>query len=395
MKPATRMGHLTTHFFAALGTRLAELKSQGHSIIRLDQGSPDLPPPPHIIETLVSSARRSDTHGYQTHRGTPELRQAWAEYYSSQWGVQLDPDHEILPLLGSKEGIFHLSQALLNPGDIALIPDPGYVTYTRGALFSEAHVHQIRLDPQRGFLPDLDAIPVETLAKTKLLWLNYPNNPTGASATLTFFQKAINLARRYDLLVCHDAAYAQVYFDKERPRSILQVSGASDVAVEFQSLSKSHHMAGWRSGALLGNKEIVKILYTFKTNYDSGHFRPILDASTAALIGDQAFMQERNQILRRRRDALLAGLEAIGLHPINPRASLYIWCPVPDGWDCESFALEMLEETDVSITPGTVFGQNGQGYVRISLTAPQEEIEIAVVRLKNWLPSATPKRNNT
>jgi len=385
------MAHLAPHFFASLNTRLAKLNAlQGadrpfDEIIRLDEGSPDLPPAPHILEALYQSAARSDAHSYQPHRGPQRLRQAWADWYMDHCQVSLDPDSEIIPLLGSKEGIFHLSQTYLNPGYLALTPDPGYITYSRGALFAGAQAHPMPLLRERGYLPDLSALPEEVLKRARLLWLNYPNNPTGATATLEFFEQAVHLARRHDLILCHDAAYMQVAYDGERPASLLQVNGAKDVAVEFNTLSKSHNMAGWRTGALLGNADVARTLFTLKTNADSSHFLPIFEASIAALNGDQSWLVERNQVYQQRRDACMLGLQAAGLSAATPRASLYVWAAAPQGWSCEEFAVQALEQAWVSLTPGTVFGAGGAGYVRISLTAPQTQIEQAMIRLGAWL----------
>ncbi len=241
------------------------------------------------------------------------------------------------------------------------------------------------LRAENGYLPELKAIPDEILKTTKLLWLNYPNNPTGAVANMQLFEAAVALARKHGFLVCHDAAYGMVYFDGVQPLSLLQVEGAKDVGVEFNTLSKSHNMAGWRTGALIGNREAVKALFTLKTNADSSHFLPIFEASTAALTGDQTWLVERNQTYRRRRDALLKGLRRAGIEAAEPHASLYVWAPVPEGWDCESFAVEALENAGVSLTPGTVFGPGGAGFVRISITAPEEQIEIAMEKLGSWL----------
>jgi len=385
MKPAARMDFLAPHFFATLNARLAVLQSEGRDIIRLDEGSPDLPPAGHIVDTLVQAAMRPDTHSYQPHRGPNALRLAWAGWYKSQFGVELDPGNEVTPLLGSKEGIFHLSQALLDPGDLALVPDPGYVTYTRGALFAGAQVRPIPLLPELGYLPDLGAIPAEVLSRTKLMWLNYPNNPTAATATLKFFERAVALARKYGFLLCHDAAYIRINFDGVACPSLLQVPGAKEVAVEFNTLSKSHNMAGWRTGALLGNSQIVKTLFTLKTNADSSHFLPIFEASISALTGDQSWLEQRNEVYRERRDVILAGLNQLGLAVRKPDASLYVWTPVPEGWTSEDFAVAALEQAGVSLTPGTVFGPGGKGFLRLSITAPIERLQQAMERLKDWL----------
>ena len=387
MKTAARMAHLAPFYFASLNDRLRALQTQGKEIIRLDIGSPDMPPAPHIIEALARAASRADAHGYQAHSGPPALRQAWADYYREQYQGALDPDLEILPLMGSKEGIFQLSQAFLEPGDAALAPDPGYITYTRGALFSGARVYPIPLLAERNFQPDLDAIPPDDLRQARLLWLNYPNNPTGASASLEVFQHAVAFAREHNLIVCHDAAYTQVFFNEKKPPSLLQVEGALEVAVEFNTLSKSHNMAGWRSAALLGNRHVLRTLLTLKTNLDSSHFLPIFEASIAALRGDQSWLRERNAVYRGRRDAVLRGLEAAGLSAQTPEAAMYVWAKIPDGWDCQEFAVAALENTGVSLTPGTVFGQGGAGYVRIALTAPVQRIELAMERLGKWFVS--------
>jgi LL-diaminopimelate aminotransferase len=385
---AARMDYLSPHFFAALSNRLEILKAKGRDIIRLDEGAPDLPPAQHILEALNRSTARPDSHGYQPHRGPRSLREAWSGMYMREYGVELDPEDQIIPLLGSKEGIFHLSLAFVEPGDIVIVPDPGYVTYTRGALIAGGEVYRMLLIPERGYLPDLDALPGDVLQRAKLMWLNYPNNPTAAVANLEFFKQAVDLARRYGFLLCHDAAYMQVAFDGERPPSLLQAPDAKDFAVEFNTLSKSHNMAGWRTGALLGNTHAVRTLFTLKTNADSSHFLPIFEASTAALTGDQTWLIERNEIYRKRRDVIVAGLRQLGLIVTTPRASLYVWSPVPVGWNSVTFVTDALEQAGVSLTPGTVFGPGGEGFVRISITAPLERVQQAMDRLGEWLAKA-------
>lgn len=381
-----RMSKMSAHFFAVLSRRIAELTADGRDIIRLDEGAPDLPPPPQVIEALRSAALRADSHGYQPHRGPSELRQAWAAHYRRAYAVDLDPETEIIPLLGSKEGIFHSGLAWVSPGEVVLVPDPGYISYTRGAQMAGAEIHPLRLLPENQFLPDLERIPEDILSRTRLMWLNYPNNPTAATANLVFFTQAVDLARRYGFLICSDAAYMQVAFDGERPPSIFEAPGAKDVAVEFNTLSKSHNMAGWRSGALLGNSEAVKLLFTLKTNADSGHFLPIWEASIAALGCDQSWIEARNSVYARRRNLVMAGLHAAGLKAQTPRASLYVWAEIPNGYDDSvNFAAATLEHSGVSFTPGTVFGPGGEGYVRISITAPEERIEQAMERLRKSL----------
>lgn len=390
MKTSQRLNHLPVNFFAGLNHRILALQRDGQDVIRLDIGSPDLPPDPAIIQALAQAAARPETHGYQSHQGPAWLRQAWADMYKRLYEVELDPERQILPLLGSKEGIFHLSQALLDPGDLVLAPDPGYITYTAGALFAGAEPLYLPLLAEREYLPDLQAIPPATVRRARLLWLNYPNNPTGATASLEFFERVIQFARQNDLLVCHDAAYTQVAFDGYRPPSLLEVPGASQVAVEFNTLSKSHNMAGWRTGALLGNPQAVQAVLRLKTQLDSGHFLPVLQASAAAMNADQSWLAPRNAVYQQRRDLVLQTLAELGLAASTPKAALYVWCAISPGWTSLEFAEALLEQAHVSLTPGTVFGPHGEGYLRIALTAPLNRIAEAADRLKAWLPRLDP-----
>jgi LL-diaminopimelate aminotransferase len=386
MIPAQRMQLLTTTFFAAVEPKIEALQAAGKDVIRLDEGSPDLPPAAPIIQALARSASAANSHSYQAHRGPEILRSAWAEMYRRVYGVSLDANNEIVPLLGSKEGIFHLSAALLNPGDVSLIPDPGYMTYTRGAFFSGAEPYFMPLLPENQYLPDLQAIPASVLRRAKLLWLNYPNNPTAAVAPREFFASAVAFARRHGLLLCHDAPYTQITFDNYHAASLLEIEGAKDVAVEFNSLSKSHNMAGWRVGALVGNPQTLKTFFRLKTNIDSSHFLPILAAAAEAMTGDQAWLVERNQIYRQRRDIVVEGVNAVGLPALRPQASIYVWCPVPPGRSCLDFVNLVLDKAAVSLTPGTIFGDNGEGYVRISLTDSTERLAEAMQRMAKLFP---------
>jgi LL-diaminopimelate aminotransferase len=388
ISPAHRMENLQPHFFAGLGRRIRDMVASGLDVIRLDEGSPDLPPPPRSIEALQNAARRTDTHGYQEHRGPRSLRQAWAEMYDRLYQVKLDADSEIIPLQGSKEGIFHFTLAFVDPGDVVLIPDPGYITYTRSTLFAGGIPHPLPLLAENDWMPDLDAIPEDIAARAKLIWLNYPNNPTTAVATTEFFAKVINFARQHNLLVCHDAAYSQVTFDGYRAPSILEVRGAREVAVEFNSLSKSHNLAGWRVGALIGRPDVLQSYFNLKTNADSSHFLPLLEGATAAMTMDRSWIDERNEVYRQRRDLVLTGLHALDILVPAPKASLYIWCPIPVVWSSIRFADDALEQAHVSLTPGVVFGQHGEGYVRISITAPLSRLEQAMERLSIWYRKA-------
>jgi LL-diaminopimelate aminotransferase len=298
--------------------------------------------------------------------------------------VALDPEREVTGLLGSKEGIFHIAQAFLEEGDLALVPDPGYPVYRIAAEWAGAEVAVLPLRKENRFLPDLDSLPAGLLERAKILWLNYPNNPTGAVAGPDFHRKAVAFAHSHNILLIHDAAYCDVSFDGYRPDSILQFEGARDVAVEFNSLSKTYNMAGWRVGMLVGNAEVVQTLRRVKSNVDSGIFPAVTAAAEAALTGDQTWLQARNAMYARRRDVILSGLRRIGMDAPKPSASLYIWAPVPNGRQAEEFADAVLEETGVCFSPGTFFGAEGEGYLRISLGAANDRMEEAMRRLANW-----------
>ncbi len=381
--PNHPIAQLKVNFFATLNEKIAQLMSTGADIIRLDIGSPDMPPAPHIITTLNQASKQQDCHGYQSHRGTPALREAWAQMYQRDLKVSLDQDNEILPLLGSKEGVFHLSMALLEPGDVVLVPDPGYQTYAQGALFARAEPYRVPLLPEKQYLPDLWAIPTEIVERAKILWLNYPNNPTAAVANIGFFKKAVDFCQRNQILLCHDAAYIQVMFDGNHAPSVLQVSDAKEIAVEFNTLSKSHNMAGWRSGVAVGQAEALAALLKIKTLADSGHFLPVTEASVAALTGDQSWLHSRNNVYQERRDIVITALLDMGFDPQVPGASLYIWCPLPDGFSADQFVLQMIEDVHVSIAPGTVFGARGEGFMRISLVQPIDRINEAMERIRS------------
>jgi LL-diaminopimelate aminotransferase len=386
MKTSThRMSHLAPQFFASLNSQLTALHADGCDVIRLDVGSPDLPPATHIIEALGSSASQPDSHGYVSHNGPRALRQAWGEMYRRLYRISLDVEAEIVPLMGSKEGIFHLSLALLDPGDVVLVPDPAYPTYSIGAHFAGAETHFMPLLPGNDYLPDFKAIPESVSNRARLLWLNYPGNPTAAVAPLGFFVEALNYADRYGLLVCHDAAYTQVTFDGYQAPSILQETGAKDIAIEFNTLSKSHNMAGWRVGAALGNPAALRSLSILKTHADSSHFLPILKAAESAMNGSQDWLVERNAVYARRRDLVIEALSRMGMASAKPLASLYVWSQVPQGWTSIDFAAAVLEGAQVSLTPGTVFGGHGEGYIRIALTAPLERTAEAMQRIESWM----------
>ena len=383
MRAARRLNSLPEYVFASLGARLKALEAQGLAIIRLDMGSPDGPPADFIIEALAMSASSATSHGYTGFTGIPQLRQAMVDYYASRFGVTLDLESEVLPLIGSKEGIAHMALAWLDPGDLALVPDPGYPAYRMGAFMAGADVHYVPLTEDRGFLPDLDAIPVDVARKARLLWLNYPNNPTGAVASADLFEQAVHFCRRHDILLCHDVPYADVCFDGYKAPSLLEVPGATDVAVEFNSLSKSHNMAGWRVGMAVGNRDAIRALFQVKSNVDSGVFLPIQQAAVAALTGDQGWIQRRNQEYQTRRDLLYdLVVNRWSLPCRKPIASLYLWPHVPQGYSSAEFTEKVLSSTGVSMTPGSAFGPHGEGYFRISIGTATDKVTEAVERLK-------------
>jgi LL-diaminopimelate aminotransferase len=377
--------HFGPNPFASLGQRIAQLSAAGKDIIRLDIGSPDLPPPPHVIEALERSAEDPSHHGYAGHRGELSFRMAIAAYYMRRFGVELDPHTEIMPLIGSKEGLVNLTVAYLDRGDAALIPSISYPTYTAGALMAGADPIYLPLRAENNYLLDLTQ-PVPGIERAKLLWINYPNNPTGAIASLDFYEQAVAFCRAHNLLLCSDNPYVDVTFGAYRAPSALQVRGAKDMTVEFISLSKSHNMAGWRLGACVGNREALNNLVHVKSTLDSGSFRAIYDAGTEALnTTPQSWIDARNERYRVRRDLLMAALPEIGLEPtFVPEGSLYIWARIAGQILDEEYTNAALESTGVSITPGSTYGDDGRRFVRISLGVSDQRLDEALSRLKEW-----------
>ena len=381
---ADRVDRIPPYVFAKLGRRIRELAAEGKDIIRLDIGSPDLPPPSEIIEALERSVHDSSHHSYAGYYGTPELRQAIAAYYEHRFGVELDPETEVTPLIGSKEGIANVALAFVDPGQMVLVPDPGYPTYGLGTMLAGGVPIGMPLLAENAYLPDLDAIPPDIARSAKILWLNYPNNPTGAVAPLQFFERVVDYARRYDLLICHDNPYCDITFDGYSAPSLLQVPGARDVSLEFNSLSKTYNMAGWRVGMAVGSRTAVEALARTKTNIDSGIFRPIQDAAVAALTGDQSWLKERNRVYHERRNLILETLQQVGIQVGKSQASMYLWATVPEVYTSAEFATRLLEEAGVSISPGSYFGSHGEGYLRISLGMSTRRIREAMERIKHF-----------
>jgi len=375
-----------TILFAGLKGKLADLAERGVDVIRLDMGSPDLPPADFIIDKLVESARNPKKHGYSPAGGTPEFLKAVSTYYKRRFNVDINPATEALGLIGSKEGLFNLNHTLLDPGDMVLLPDPYYPVYLAGAELTGARYHFMPLLKKNNFLPDFDAIPENVAREAKIMWLNYPNNPTGATADLSFYAKAVAYARKYDILIAHDAPYCDLAFGDYIPPSILEVEGAKDVAVEFNSLSKTYNMAGWRIGMVVGNAEIIRLLANYKSQIDSSIFAPIQDAAVVALTSDQAWLRNRNKIYEARRDVVYQGLVDAGFEVDLPEAALYLWAKLPKGFsDPVKFCADLLEDTGVSITPGVIYGPSGADYIRISIVIPTDQIAEAMRRIKDWV----------
>ena len=380
MKFAKRLDAVPPYLFAELERKVSEAEKAGVDVISLGIGDPDLPTPPAVIDALAEAARDPRTHQYPTNHGTEEFRTAAAGFYRDRFGVELDPAGELIPVLGGKEGVGHIALACLDPGDVCLAPDPGYPPYTSGPVFAGATVHYLPLREENGFLPDLEGAP-----DAKLLYLNYPNNPTGATAELDFFEHAIQIARARDLIVVHDNAYSEVAFDGYRPPSFLEAEGAKEVGVEIFSLSKGWNMTGWRAGLVAGNPEIVERYRQLKTNLDSGMSEAVQHAAAVALTTEREFPREISEVYARRRDVLARGLREVGLEVNVPRATPYFWVAVPEGHTSASFTELMLEQAAVLVSPGDSYGPSGAGYVRLSLTVPDSRLEEAVDRMTRAL----------
>jgi LL-diaminopimelate aminotransferase len=384
---ARRLDAVPPYLFAELERKLVEKQAAGVDVISLGIGDPDLPTPEAVIEALIAGARDASTHQYPTNHGSQELREAAVGFYRDRFGVELDPGSEVVPALGGKEAVGHIALALLDPGDVALAPDPGYPPYTSGPLFANAEVHYLRLDEENAFLPDLHAIPAETLERANVLYLNYPNNPTGAVVGPGYFERAVEFARANGLVVVHDNAYSEICFDGYRAPSFLETPGAKEVGVEIFSPSKGWNMTGWRSGLVAGNAEVVERYRQLKTNLDSGMFEAVQRATVAALTIARDFPREMSEVYRRRRDLVVEALVGIGLEVIPPKATPYFWVRVPEGHTSESFTELVLEEAGVLVSPGPAYGPSGEGFFRISLTVPDDRLEEAVRRIESSLRS--------
>jgi len=383
MQEAKRLKSLPPYLFARIEKKIQEKKAAGVDVISLGIGDPDRPTPGHIIDKLVEQAHNPENHSYPSSVGMMEYREAVAQWYKNRFDVDLDPASEIVTLIGSKEGIGHISFCYVDPGDVNLVPDPGYPVYGIGTLLAGGEPYNMPLKEENGFLPDLDAIPEDVADKAKILFINYPNNPTGALADMNFFNKVVAFAKKHDLIVCHDGAYSEIAFDGYEPPSFLQAEGAKEVGIEFNSLSKPYNMTGWRIGWAAGRQDVIEALGRIKSNLDSGAFQAIQYAAIEGLIGPQDSVKEMQAIYKERRDTVVNGLNAMGWNMEAPKATFYVWAPVPKGFNSSEFAELVLEKAGVIITPGIGYGENGEGYFRIALTVENKRIGEALERMKD------------
>ncbi|MFH1932628.1 MAG: LL-diaminopimelate aminotransferase [Pseudomonadota bacterium] len=379
---AERLKKLPPYLFKEIDRKKAEVRARGVDIIDLGIGDPDLPTPPHIIEALKKAADDPATHRYPSYSGMGDFKEAVAQWYQERFGVELDPDTEVVSLIGSKEGIAHFPLAFVNPGDVALVPAPAYPVYHIATMFAGGESYFMPLLSENRFLPDLNAIPDKITSRARIMFINYPNNPTSAVADLDFFRKVVEFARDNNILVCHDAAYTEMAFDGYRPPSFLAADGAKEVGIEFHSLSKTYNMTGWRIGFAVGNREAIDGLGAIKSNIDSGVFQAVQMAGIEAIRGDQSCVRDMVQVYSRRRDLMVKGLQDVGFEVESPRATFYLWIKVPEGYTSAELTERLLEDAGLVVTPGSGFGEPGEGYFRIALTQKRERLAEAVQRLK-------------
>jgi LL-diaminopimelate aminotransferase len=379
---ARRIATIPPYLFAEIDKLKAEARARGVDVIDLGIGDPDKPTPEHVIEALTAAAQDPGTHRYPPYDGLPELKRAIADWYKDRYGVELDPETEVLVLIGSKEGLAHILWAYVDPGDVTLVPDPAYPVYRTGTLMAGGIPHAMPLLAENGFLPDYSAVEPAVADKAKLLFLNYPNNPTAAVATPEFFATTVEFARKHDIIVCHDFAYCETTFDGYRAPSFLATPGAKEVGVEFNSLSKPYNMTGWRVAFAVGNKDVLAALSIIKTNIDSGVFNAVQLAARAALTGPQDMIAEMNKMYAGRRDVLIQGLNSLGWQLEPTKGTFYVWAPVPEGYTSKSFAAELLSRCGVNVTPGNGYGEYGEGFFRVALTVDEARMAEAVQRLR-------------
>jgi len=382
IETANRIKRLPPYLFVEIDRIKKKAISEGRDMIDLGVGDPDKPTPMHIIEHLYEAAKNPQNHRYAMDMGLLRLREAIARWYKRRFNVELDPETEVLPLIGSKEGIAHIPLAFINHGDEVLIPDPCYPPYKSGTIFAGGIPYLMPLLAENNFLPDLEAIDYQVAKRAKIMFINYPNNPTSAVATEDFFKRVVRFAEENDTIVCHDAAYSEMSFDGYKPSSFLQQEGAKEIGIEFHSLSKTYNMTGWRLGFACGRAEVISALRTVKSNIDSGIFQAVQFAGIVALEGEQSHIDELNAMYQKRRDVLVDGLNNLGWKVDKPKATFYVWVPVPPGYTSNELTKSLLEKADIVTTPGVGFGPNGEGYIRLALTVSEERLKEAVERIK-------------
>ena len=384
-RPSNRLEAIPPYKFQELEQQIADKRAAGIDVISLGIGDPDQPTYQHVVEAMQEAVANPAYHQYPSNRGRDEFRQAFASFYDRRFGVEIDAKTEVIPAIGAKECIYNLCFAFLDPGDVALASDPGYPVYTGGPILAGAEAELLPLVPELGFAPDLSAVPADVAAKARLMFVNYPNNPTGAIVPDGFFEQVVEFAREHQILVVHDNAYSETTYDGYVAPSFLATPGAKEVGVEVFSLSKGYNMTGWRCAAILGNAEAIQTYWRLKTNVDSGLFEAIQMAGVAALEGPGEPLQEMNETYGRRRDLVVSALSAIGVEVASPQGTIYVWAPVPEGHTSTSFCELVLEEAAVVISPGSMYGPSGEGFFRIALTAPDDRIEEAVERMREHL----------
>jgi LL-diaminopimelate aminotransferase len=378
---ASRVKNLPPYLFATIDKMKQEAKAKGVDLIDLSIGDPDIPTPAHIVDAMKSAVEKPEHHRYPSYEGLLSFREAVAAWYQRRFNVDLDPKTEVLSLIGSKEGIGHIPLAFVEPGDVVLVPSPGYPVYPVGTLFAGGESYLMPLLEKNRFLPDLKSIPQDVLKRARLMFINYPNNPTSACAPRSFYEEVIELAGTHNIIVCHDAAYSEIYFDNEKPISFMELDGAKEVGIEMHSLSKTYNMTGWRIGFAVGNKDVIFGLGKIKTNLDSGVFQAIQEASITAIETDDKALAEIRNTYQERRDILYKGLKDFGMEVIMPKATFYLWTKVPKGFDSATFVAHLLEKAGVLGTPGNGFGAPGEGYIRFALTVPAARMKEAVERI--------------
>jgi len=385
VRTAQRIADLPPYLFAEIDKKVAVKRAQGIDVISLGIGDPDTPTPQRIVDRMIEAVQDPANHRYPSYIGAPRYRNACAEWMKRRFDVQIDPDNEVVALIGSKEGIAHVFLAFVDPGDVTLIPGAGYPVYTTGGILAGGDYHYMPMTEENDFLADFESVPEDVLARAKMMFLSYPNNPTSAVATEEYFDRAIEFARLHDILIVHDNAYSEIGYDGYKPPSFLERPGAKDVAIELFTMSKAYNMTGWRCAFACGNAKAIEALSRVKTNIDSGVFTAVQDAAIEAMLGPQDSINELIDLYTRRRDMVIDTLGRIGLEALKPKATIYIWVKVPSGYTSAEFATHMLEKANVIVSPGNAYGPSGEGYVRITLSTPDDRLQEALERVKATL----------